>query len=56
MLRDDAEFQSLMRAMQAKVAHERQILDRMRADGRVPVRSGPATAGKAAVKAPGGTP
>jgi TolB-like protein/cytochrome c-type biogenesis protein CcmH/NrfG len=41
-LRSDAEFQSLMRAIKAKVSHERQLLDRMRADGRVPNRSGPA--------------
>jgi TolB-like protein/Tfp pilus assembly protein PilF len=56
MLRGDAEFQGLMRAIQAKVVHERQILDRMRADGRVPVRSGSATAGPPAARAPARTP
>ncbi len=40
-LRGDAEFQSLMRAIKAKVSSERQLLDRMRADGRVPNRTGP---------------
>ncbi len=39
-LRSDAEFQSLMRAIKAKVSSERQLLDRMRADGRVPNRTG----------------
>ena len=52
MLRGDAEFQSLMRAIKAKVAHERQILAQMRADGRVPDRSGPARATAAAAKTP----
>jgi len=37
-LRGDAEFQSLMRAIKANVAHQRQILEQMRADGRVPDR------------------
>ena len=37
-LRGDAEFQSLMRAIKAKVAHQHQILEQMRADGRVPDR------------------
>ncbi len=41
-LRGDTEFQTLMRAVKAKQALERQILARMRADGRVPVRSDPA--------------
>jgi TolB-like protein/Tfp pilus assembly protein PilF len=40
-LHGDAEFEGLMRAIKTKQAHERQILDRMRADGRVPMRSGP---------------
>jgi TolB-like protein len=52
LLRSDTEFQSLMRAIEAKVAHERQILAQMRAAGRVPDRSGPATGAAAAVKAP----
>ena len=39
-LRADPEFQTLMRALKAKQAHERQILDQMRADGRVPDRNG----------------
>jgi TolB-like protein len=52
MLRGDAEFQGLMRAMQAKVAHERQLLAQLRAAGRVPDRSGPAKAAAAAVKTP----
>ena len=38
ILRGDAEFQTLMRAIKAKQAHERQILEQMRADGRVPDR------------------
>jgi TolB-like protein len=38
-LRADAEFQTLMRAIKDKQAHERQILEQMRADGRVPDRS-----------------
>ena len=41
-LRGDTEFQNLMRAIKAKQALERQILARMRTDGRVPVRNGPA--------------
>ena len=56
LLRGDAEFQSLMRTIAAKKAHERQILAQMRSDGRVPDRSRAATAGKAAAKVPGGTP
>jgi tetratricopeptide (TPR) repeat protein len=55
-LRSEAEFRNLMLAIKAKQAHERQILARMRADGRVPDRSGPATAGKAATEAPTGAP
>jgi TolB-like protein len=43
-LRDDAEFQGLMRAMQAKVAQERGLLGQMRAAGRVPNRAAPAAA------------
>ena len=39
-LRGESEFQSLMQAIQAKAARERQILAQMRADGRVPDRSG----------------
>jgi len=38
-LRADPEFQTLMRAIKAKQAHERQILEQMRTDGRVPDRS-----------------
>jgi len=37
-LHGNAEFQSLMRALKTKVAHQRQLLDQMRADGRVPDR------------------
>jgi TolB-like protein len=37
-LRTDPEFQNLMRAIKVKQAHEREILARMRADGRVPKR------------------
>ena len=37
-LRGDAEFQSSMRAIKANVAHQHQILEQMRADGRVPDR------------------
>jgi TolB-like protein/cytochrome c-type biogenesis protein CcmH/NrfG len=55
-LRGEGEFRSLMLSIKAKQAHERQILERMRADGRVPDRSRAATAGKAATKAPAGTP
>jgi TolB-like protein/Tfp pilus assembly protein PilF len=55
-LHGDAEFQSLMRAIKAKVAHEQQILAQMRSDGRVPNRSEPAPGGPAAVKAPAETP
>ncbi len=39
-LRADHEFQTLMRAIKDKQAHERQILEQMRADGRVPDRGG----------------
>jgi hypothetical protein len=39
-LRADAEFQTLMRAIKAKQTHEHQILEQMRADGRVPKRGG----------------
>ena len=39
-LRGDPEFQTLMRAIKAKQAHERQILEQMRADGRAPDRGG----------------
>jgi hypothetical protein len=49
-LRSEAEFRNLMLSIKAKQAHERQILARMRADGRVPDRSGPARAGAAAAK------
>jgi TolB-like protein len=57
-LRADAEFQSLMHAIKAKAAHERQILAQMRADGRVPDRSersdrGSSTAPKAWATGPG---
>jgi hypothetical protein len=38
-LRTDPEFQTLMRAINDKQAHERQILEQMRADGRVPDRN-----------------
>ncbi len=51
-LRGDAEFQSLMRIIAAKKAHERQILAQMRSDGRVPDRSGRA-APNAHVTGPG---
>ncbi len=37
-LRGDTEFQSSMRAIKANVAHQRKILEQMRADGRVPDR------------------
>ena len=37
-LRPDAGFQTVARTLHAKQAHERQILDQMRADGRVPKR------------------
>jgi TolB-like protein/Tfp pilus assembly protein PilF len=43
-LRADPEFQSLMRVIKAKIAHERQILAQMQADGRVPDRSAAAAA------------
>jgi TolB-like protein/Tfp pilus assembly protein PilF len=36
--RDDAEYQALVRQMKAQVARERQLLDRLRAEGRVPDR------------------
>jgi len=55
MLRGDGEFQSLMRAIKAKQAHERQILAQMRADGRVPDRSGAAIAGAATGRTPAAT-
>ncbi len=38
-LRPDAEFQAVVRALHSKQSHERQILDQMRAEGRVPDRS-----------------
>jgi hypothetical protein len=53
-LRNDPEFQSDMATIKAKIAHERQILAQMRADGRVPDRSGTATARPASAKASGG--
>ncbi len=56
IVRSDAEFQSLMSAIKSKAAHERQILAQMRADGRVPDRGGPTTAGPAAARTPAGTP
>jgi len=37
-LRGDPEFQAMMSEMKAKVASERQILDRLRAEGKVPSR------------------
>ena len=40
-IRNDAEFQSIMREMQAKMASERQILEGMRATGKVPKRGDP---------------
>ncbi len=42
-LRGDPEFQAMMGEMKAKVASERQILDRLRALGRVPRRDAPGT-------------
>ncbi len=41
-LRKEPEFQTLMRAIKAKVDHERELLVNMRAEGRVPDRGGPA--------------
>ena len=38
MLRADAEFQEVIRALKARQTHEHQILEQMRADGRVPDR------------------
>jgi TolB-like protein/Tfp pilus assembly protein PilF len=42
-LRGDPEFQAMMSGMKAKVASERQILDRLRAEGKVLKRSAPGT-------------
>jgi TolB-like protein/Tfp pilus assembly protein PilF len=39
--RGDAEFQTILRDMQAKMAAERQILDSLRASGQVPKRAAP---------------
>jgi TolB-like protein/Tfp pilus assembly protein PilF len=39
-VRDDAEYQTLTGQMRAKLAQQRQLLDRLRAEGRVPDRSG----------------
>ncbi len=52
-LRGDAEFQRLMSDMKAKMASERQILDRLRASGQVPIRSGPAPMPASALAPPG---
>ena len=42
-LHGDPEFQGMMSEMKAKVASERQILDRLRAAGKVPKRGAPGT-------------
>ena len=42
-IRGDPEFQAIIQGKKAKTAVERQALDRLRAEGRVPVRSGTAT-------------
>jgi hypothetical protein len=56
LLRADGEFQNLMRVVKTKQAHERELLDHMRAEGRVPDRSGTAVPRKVAVNAGAGTP
>ena len=54
--RAEPEFQAMMREMTAKIAFERLALDRLRAAGRVPDRSGAAKPGKNAPKTPSAKP
>jgi hypothetical protein len=51
-LRGDPEFQAMMSEMKAKVASERQILDRLRAEGKVPKRGAPGTPSAPAIAGP----
>jgi hypothetical protein len=52
-VRGDAEFQTMLREMKTKMAAERQILDRLRASGKVPKRGAPGTAPGPAITRPG---
>ena len=51
-LRGDPEFQAMMSEMKAKVSSERQILDRLRAEGKVPKRGAPGTPSAPAIARP----
>ncbi len=48
----DAQYQEIVQQMRGKIALERQKLDRLRAEGRVPARAGPAAPERPSPKAP----